>query len=114
MDIAGARELALSAFDAEEYDHFGKAAYRLKPKKAGGKPGKTFMTLWIEEGHAVLMLNVEQQTELITRHPESFGPHPSKWGQKGATIMHLGKVNEKLFREAVTIAHGNAAEKKKK
>jgi hypothetical protein len=114
MDIAGARELALNAFDAEEYDHFGKAAYRLKPKKAGGKPGKTFMTLWIEEGFAVLMLDIAQQSELIAHHPESFLPHPSKWGEKGATIMRLEKVNEKLFREAVTIAHGNAAVKKPK
>lgn len=109
MDISNARTIALADFDSEEYDHFGKAAYRIKAKKAGAKPGKTFMTLWIEEGFAVLMLDLEQQTELIAHHPRQFEPHPSKWGEKGATIMHLEKVNEKLFREAVTVARARAA-----
>ena len=113
MDIASARELVLNYFDGEEYDHFGRAAYRLKPKKVGGTPGKTFMTLWIEEGHAVLMLNVEQQTALIAHHPEQFEPHPSKWGAKGATIMHLARTSEKVFRAALTLAIENAAPKSK-
>lgn len=113
MDIAGARELVLKDFASEEYDHFGKAAYRIPPKKAGAKPGRTFMTLWIDEGYAVLMLNVEQQMDLITRYVACFTPHPSKWGQKGATIMHLGKVNEPLFLEAVAIAHAHASASKR-
>jgi hypothetical protein len=109
MDIAGARTIALKDFNAEEYDHFGKVALRIKPKKAGAKPGRTFMTLWVEESFAVLMLDLEQQTELIAHHALAFEPHPSKWGAKGATIMHLGKVTEKLFREAVGIAFNQAA-----
>ncbi|MFZ1688271.1 MAG: hypothetical protein WAU70_12650 [Flavobacteriales bacterium] len=109
MDIATARSIGLKDFNAEEYDHFGKVALRIKPKKAGAKPGRTFMTLWVEEGFAVLMLDLEQQTDLIAHHPQEFEPHPSKWGEKGATIMRLGKVTEKLFREAVGIAFGHAA-----
>lgn len=114
MDIAMAREIALGEFDGEEYDHFGKAAYRIKPKKAGGKPGKTFMTMWMEEGRAVLMLNVEQQADLIARHAREFEAHPSKWGAKGATIMHLARTSTAIFRMAVSEALMNAAPKPKK
>ena len=109
MDVAQARLIALQEFNAEEYDHFGKVAFRIKPRKAGTKPGRTFMTLWLEEGHAVLMLNAEQQIELIESHPQQFEPHPSKWGAKGATIMHLEKVNETLFRSALSTAAVHAA-----
>ena len=108
MDITTARRIALEDFDGEEYDHFGKAAYRIKPKKTGGKPGRTFLTLWIEDGFAVLMLDLEQQTDLVARHPLPFEPHPSKWGQKGATIAHLDRLSEKIFREAVQFAHKKA------
>lgn len=104
MDIAKARDMALIEFSGEEYDHFGKAAYRIKPKKVGGKAGRTFMTLWITEGYAVLMLDLEQQTELIAHHPVPFEPHPSKWGQKGATVAHLERLSEKVFRAALHLA----------
>lgn len=78
MDITSARTIALEDFNGEEYDHFGKAAYRIKQKKAGGKPGRTFITLWIEKSFAVLVLDLEQQTDLIAHHPGPFEPHPSK------------------------------------
>lgn len=109
MDVEAARILALNGFNAEEYDHFGKPAYRLQAKRTGGKPGRTFMTLWIDEGHAVLMLNVDQQAELIAHHPRGFEPHPSKWGSKGATIAHLAQLNEVLLRQALVLAVANAA-----
>ena len=108
MDIETARTTLLSEFSCEEYDHLGKAAYRLGPKKHGGKPGRTFVTLWIEEGFAVLMLNLDQQTVLVEEHSGKFEPHPSKWGQKGATIMHLAKVDKALFTEAVSLAYEHA------
>ncbi|MBK6754140.1 MAG: MmcQ/YjbR family DNA-binding protein [Flavobacteriales bacterium] len=108
MDVTGARDIALGDQNAEEYDHFGKVAFRIRPKKAGAKPGRTFMTLWLDEGHAVLMLDLEQQTELIAHHPAEFEAHPSKWGAKGATIMHLTKVTEKQFRHALSMAIKNA------
>lgn len=107
MDIATARELVLGEFNAEEYDHFGKVAFRHKAKKTGGKPGRTFMTLWLDEGFAVLMLDIDQQRSMIDTHPDAFEAHPSKWGQKGATIMRLAKVNKAGFKAAVTIAFGN-------
>lgn len=104
MDIVDARERVLREFPAEEYDHFGKVAFRIRPKKAGGKPGRTFMTLWIEDGFAVLMLDEDLQASLLDHASGAFEKHPSKWGDKGAMIMRLAKVNAKLFSEAVGIA----------
>lgn len=109
MDIASARTIAMTRFNGEEYDHFGKAAYRVKARKPGGKPGKTFMSLWIEEGFAVLMLDLEQQTELLAHHPKAFEPHPSKWGQKGATIAHLERLSSETFTKALDLAHQKAS-----
>lgn len=104
MDIAQARTIALDELHAEEYDHFGKPAYRIPPKKAGGKPGRTFMTLWTAEDFAVLMLDNDLQAQVIDLDPRCFEPHPSKWGQKGATMVHLERVRDRIFRQAVTLA----------
>lgn len=108
MDIEAARTTILAHFVAEEYDHFGRIAYRIPPKKAGGKPGRTFLTLWPDTGYAVLMLDADLQAGLLDHPSGAFGPHPSKWGAKGATIMLLEKVNVKIFHEAVGIAHAHA------
>ena len=48
MEMESARATILRDYRSEEYDHFGKVAYRITPKKTGGKPGRTFMTLWLE------------------------------------------------------------------
>ncbi len=109
MDIGTARGTVLAGFNAEEYDHFGKVAFRIKPKKAGGKPGRTFMTLWLEDGFAVLMLDNDLQATMLDHSGGEFERHPSKWGEKGATIMRLEKVNAKQFLEAAGIAFTHAA-----
>ncbi|MBX2972794.1 MAG: hypothetical protein KF797_06815 [Flavobacteriales bacterium] len=108
MDIATARDIALNDLLGEEYDHFGKAAYRIPAKKPGGKPGRTFMTLWIEGGFAVLMLDTDLQATVLDLAPAAFEPHPSKWGAKGATIAHLAKLDEATFRKALGMAHRHA------
>jgi hypothetical protein len=108
MDFAQARAIALEELHAEEYDHFGKPAYRIPPKRPGGKPGRTFMTLWTSEGFAVLMLDNDLQVQVIDMDPLCFAPHPSKWGQKGATVVHLEQVRDRVFREALALAHLHA------
>lgn len=108
MDIVSARELVLAEFSAEEYDHFGKVAFRVKAKKPGGKAGRTFMTLWPLEGHAVLMLDRDRQAELLDHPGGAFERHPTKWGLNGATIMKLDSVNATTFRAAVTTAFDHA------
>lgn len=101
--------MALAMERVEEYEHFGRPAYRLAPRKAGGSPGRTLMTLWTEEGHAVLMLDQEQQEDLVAHHPEAYAPHPSKWGAQGATIARLAMLNEVLFAQALGLALSHAA-----
>ncbi len=108
MDIGTARETVLRDFPSEEYDHFGKVAFRIKAKKAGGKAGRTFMTLWLDEGFAVLMLDMDLQARLLDHPSAAFARHPSKWGDNGATIMDLAKVNAKVFSEAVETAFTHA------
>lgn len=108
MDITTARHIALDELHGEEYDHFGKAAYRIPAKKPGDKPGRTFMTLWIEEGFAVLMLDNDLQTQAIDLDPAAFEPHASKWGKKGATVAHLERMGKATFRKAVGMAHRHA------
>ncbi len=104
MKVEEARSIALDRFAGDEYDHFGKPAYRIAPKKAGGKPGRTYMTLWLNEGHAVLMLDVELQARLLESGGPGFRPHPSKWGAKGATIADLQGLSMKVFTEALSMA----------
>lgn len=104
MDISTAREIVLRDFHAEEYDHSGKVAFRIKPKKAGSKPGRTLLTLWLKEAFIVLMLDVDLQATMLDHASGAFEKHPSKWGDNGATMMRLGKVNAKVFAEAAGIA----------
>ena len=66
------------------------------------------MTVWIEEGYAVLMLNKDLQAEVLDLDPMAFEPHPSKWGEKGATVAHLERLDEATFRKAIGMAHGHA------
>ena len=107
MTIEEASTIALSMPNAEEHQHFQKIGFRLKARTAG-KPGKIFMTIAVEEKMAVLLLTVEQQTELHAHHPTVFFPVPNKWGEKGATFVQLDNVTAELFKPAVEIAWRNA------
>lgn len=108
MDVQEARTRLQAVPGTEEYVHFGRPAYRLRPSGSAKRPGRTFATLWPEEGHAVLMLDQEQQAELITRHPAVFTPHPSKWGLNGATLLLLAQTNARIFEMAVGLALAHA------
>lgn len=107
MDIGAARDLALAMPEAEERDHFGNPSYR-----ARGKGGRIFMTQQLEAGTAVLMLTVDQQVELISHRSEAFMPHPSKWGEKGATLVRLDRVSPVVFKKALDAAWSNARPQK--
>lgn len=108
MDVQEARTKLQAVPGTEEYVHFGRPAYRLRPSGSTKRPGRTFATLWPEEGHVVLMLDQEQQAELITRHPAVFAPHPSKWGLNGATLLRLAKANPRILKMAVGLALAHA------
>lgn len=108
MTVEEARDIVLGMVQAEEYQHFGKTAYRIAPKKTGAKPGRTFMTLWIDEGYAVLMLDQEKQADLIAHDPGTFRPHPGKWGLQGCTIAPLSALAPKRSIAAVKVAYDHA------
>lgn len=102
VDAAGARDLLLALSGVTEHAHFDKQAFRgITPK---GKASKVFLTLWIEENRAVLMLDQEQQAELHARHPLVFFPVLNKWGEKGATFVELKACSAALFRQGVKAA----------
>ncbi|MFZ1695084.1 MAG: MmcQ/YjbR family DNA-binding protein [Flavobacteriales bacterium] len=102
MDAASARDLLLSMPGITEHAHFDKQSFRgTTPKR---KPSKIFLTLWVEENRAVLLLDQEAQAELHAQHPLIFFPVPNKWGEKGATFVELTRCSERLFREGVEVA----------
>ncbi|MCB9170080.1 MAG: MmcQ/YjbR family DNA-binding protein [Flavobacteriales bacterium] len=111
MDIEAARRIALSLPNTQEYPHFDKVGFRIRSGTPGARPGRTFMTLWVEDHRAVLMLTVDQQADLQARHPKVFFPVPNKWGEKGATFVELAQVNEALFEEGLAQAFMHAGRK---
>lgn len=102
MDALAARDILVALHGVSEHDHFGKAAYRGTTLK--GKPSRIFLTLWIDEQRAVLLIDAEQQAVLQAHHPDIFFPVPNKWGAKGATFVELARCPERMFREAVAVA----------
>lgn len=111
MDAGEARALALAIPGTTEADHFGNPAYRAEipaTVRRKARPGRIFMTLQIEQGTATLMLDVGQQAEVCGRHPTCFEPLPNKWGEKGATRVHLAATAERELRPAMQLAWENA------
>ena len=106
MDVATARDRLLALPGVSEHDHFGRPAYRATTAK--GRPSSIFLTLWPDEQRAVLLLDVEQQTELHARHPQVFFPVPNQWGAKGATFMDLARTDDRLFTLGVQQALAKA------
>ncbi|MBK9700287.1 MAG: MmcQ/YjbR family DNA-binding protein [Flavobacteriales bacterium] len=106
MDAATARDRLLALPGVTEHDHFGRPAYRATTAK--GKPSTIFLTLWLDDQRAVLLLDVEQQTELHAQHPQVFFPVPNKWGAKGATFVDLARTDDRLFTLGVQQALSKA------
>lgn len=102
MNVAEAQAFVLGMPGVSEHDHFGRPAYRILNAK--GKPSTIFMTLWLDDHRAVLMLNEKEQADLHAQYPEAFFPLPNKWGEKGATFVELAHVNAKLLRMGIDLA----------
>lgn len=105
VDLETARNLCLSLPLVEEYDHFGKPAYRV------GK--KIFATLWLDNKRAVVKLSKLKQPELCEEYYPAVFPVKNKWGQLGWTNVELDKVNETTFLKLVRTAWSNVAPKRK-
>jgi predicted DNA-binding protein (MmcQ/YjbR family) len=103
IDVETAYEICLSMPEAEEYDHFGKPAFRVIG-------GKTFLTMNLDEKWCTLKFTPEQQVEFC-ENPAIY-PVPNKWGKWGWTHADLEKIRKQEFIEIVKIAWQNVLSKK--
>ena len=103
MDFENAREMALDMPGTAEKDHHGRPSYSVKKK--------IYITLWLDEGRAVLKLTPVQQAEFSAEFPDAFVPVPNKWGQHGWTNVFMAYCNDRLFRYAMDLAWRNVAPK---
>ena len=102
-DLETARNLCLALPEVNEYDHFGKPAYRVKKK--------IFATLWLDERRAVLKFSKEEQPFLCEQNHQCVFPVKSKWGAFGWTYVDLNKVSEDVFKKLLEAAWRNVAPK---
>ena len=104
-DIETARQIALSQPDAEEFDHFGRPAFRIRKKRI-------FATLWPNESRMMVKLTPIDQSVFHSFDPTIFYPVPNKWGLSGATFVELAKVRLDMLEDAVHTAWETANVKK--
>ena len=103
IDLETARNLCLALQQAEEYDHFGKPAYRVKKK--------IFATLWLDDRRAVLKFSKTEQPLFCEEHHPCVFPVKGKWGTFGWTYVDLNKVREDVFKKLIESAWKNVAPK---
>jgi hypothetical protein len=104
INIETARQIALSMPDVEEYDHFGRPAFKIRGKS-------TFATLWPAENRMMVKLSLVDQSVFHSFDPTVFYPIPNKWGLKGATFIELSKVREDMLKDAIQTAWETVAKK---
>jgi hypothetical protein len=104
INIETARQIALSLPDTEEYDHFGRPAFKIRGKR-------TFATLWPAEQRIMVKLSLIDQSVFNSFDPTIFYPVPNKWGLKGATLIELSKVRSDMLTDAITTAWETALKK---
>jgi hypothetical protein len=97
VNIEQASEIALSQPDAEEFDHFGRPAFRIKKKRV-------FATLWSAENRMMVKLTPMDQSVFNSFDPAIFYPVPNKWGIAGATFVELNKVRQDMLEDAIHTA----------
>ena len=97
VELETARQIALSQPDAEEFDHFGRPAFRIRKKRV-------FATLWPTENRRMVKGTLIDQSVFHSFDPAIFYPVPNKWGLQGATFVELGKVRRDMLEDAAHLA----------
>jgi len=97
VDLEAARQIALSQPGTEEFDHFGRPAFRIRKKRV-------FATLWPNENKMMVKLSLIDQSVFNSFDPTIFYPVPNKWGLQGATLVELSKVRSDMLGDAVHLA----------
>ncbi|HTH54601.1 MAG TPA: MmcQ/YjbR family DNA-binding protein [Cyclobacteriaceae bacterium] len=103
VDLETARNVLLSLPLVDEYDHFGKPAYRV------GK--KIFATLWLDNKRAVIKLSKLEQPLVCDEYKTMVFPVKSNWGRLGWTNVELEKVSDAAFKKLIALAWANVASK---
>jgi hypothetical protein len=106
-DLETARKIALSQPGAEEFDHFGRPAFRILNKRV-------FATLWPDENRMMVKLTPVDQSVFHSFDPAIFYPVPNKWGLGGATFVELAKVRQDMLEDAIHTAWETAGIKQSK
>ena len=106
ISIATVRQFVLSLPGTEEYDHFGKPAFRANKR--------TFATLWVPEQRAMVKLSLIDQSVFSAFDPSIIYPVPNKWGLHGYTLFELNAVHKDMLEDALTTAWQAAIEKRVK
>ena len=104
MTPAGFRRIALALEGAIEGGHHGHADFRVG--------NRVFATLgYPDKLHGMVGLTLDQQRAHVREHPKAFLPVKGKWGEQGATLVHLRSADEETLGEALTLAWQNAVGK---
>ena len=99
------RRIALHLPETEERSHMSHPDFRVA--------GKIFATLgYPDKTYGMVKLAPEDQHNFSKEHPDVFAPAKGAWGRRGATTVHLKKVNEEALTEAIRAAWRNIAPKR--
>lgn len=104
ITIETVRQFALSLPGTEEYDHFGKPAFRANKR--------TYATLWVPEQRAMVKLTPIDQSVFSAFNPEVIYPVPNKWGLQGCTFFELKEARLDMLQDALTTAYETVMTKK--
>jgi hypothetical protein len=75
--------------------------------------GKVFATLgYFDKGWGMVKLMPDQQETFVTAEPKVFVPAKGKWGERGATCVHLINAKAATLKRAMREAWTNAAPKR--
>lgn len=96
VEIETVKAFALSLPGTEQYDHFGKPAFRANKR--------TFATLWVAEQRVMIKLSLIDQSVFSAFDPVTIYPVPNKWGLQGCTFFELNNIRRDMLEDALTTA----------
>lgn len=106
IDLATARQIALSLPNTVEQDHFGIPSFRVNKR--------IFSTLWIHDSKMMVKLSLMDQAAFSSIDRDAIYPVPNKYGGMGCTLFDLTKVDAGILQDALRTAYQTIIDKKKK
>ena len=105
MTVAEFRRMALSFPETVQSSHMDHPDFRVA--------GKVFATLgYFDKGWGMIKLMPDQQEAFVKAEPKVFVPAKGKWGERGATCVHLKNAKATTVKRAMREAWTNAAPKR--